>query len=128
MTTHTRSLTTETLMGHALLRALLAEDERDARWLAGKTGYSPSHIWRVVHEGRRISDDLGARLGDLFGVEPARFTKGHPRRRRHSPIGEGSQPVSAPGGDKTGLETGSEKGPGADTAGPTTTHATGGHE
>lgn len=114
MTTHTRSLTTETLMGHTLLRALLAEGERDARWLAGKTGYSPSHIWRVVHEGRRISDDLGARLGDLFGVEPSRFTGSHLAYQRW--------------GRLPGPATGNEKGPGADPAGPTITDAIGGHE
>lgn len=73
MTEHTLTLTTQTRSGADELRALLETAERDLGWLSRKSGYSQSHLWRVINEGRRISADLAARLAVLFDVPAETF-------------------------------------------------------
>lgn len=73
MTEHTLTLTSQTRSGALELRALLDGAERDLGWLSRKTGYSQSHLWRVINEGRRISTDLAARLAELFDVPAETF-------------------------------------------------------
>lgn len=75
MTPRPLTLTTpeRTLPGNDALRQLLERDERDHRWLASKTTFSASHIWRVIHEGRRISETLADQLAAIFGVPATTF-------------------------------------------------------
>lgn len=73
MTTSTRSLTTQPRTGAEALKALLEEHERDFAWLASKTGFSQSHLWRVANEGRRISPELAAKLAEVFSVPASTF-------------------------------------------------------
>lgn len=73
MTSHALTLTPQPHSGPAAIRSLLESEERDFAWLSRKTGYSTSHLWRVVNEGRRISPDLANRLAELFGVPVTTF-------------------------------------------------------
>lgn len=68
-----QAVSTSPQPGAETLKALLTEHERDFSWLASKTGYSQSHLWRVVNEGRRISEDLALKLADVFGESPEAF-------------------------------------------------------
>lgn len=51
----------------------LDTDERDLKWLSRHTGWSYTHLWRVMKDGRAISPDLANRLAELFGVPASTF-------------------------------------------------------
>jgi transcriptional regulator with XRE-family HTH domain len=50
------------------LAEVLAAQERSARWLAGKTGKSPSYVTLVIQSKRRPSADFRARAADTLHV------------------------------------------------------------
>jgi transcriptional regulator with XRE-family HTH domain len=50
------------------LEAVLAEQERSARWLARKAGKSPAYVSKVIDGTRRPSDDFKARASAALGV------------------------------------------------------------
>lgn len=54
--------------GQVVLLKLLERDERNLAWLARKTGWSLSHLYRVTIGERPVSRDLAAVLAELFGV------------------------------------------------------------
>lgn len=59
--------------GADAIREKLDADERDLKWLSRHTGWSYTHLWRVMNEGRAISPDLAERLATLFGVPASTF-------------------------------------------------------
>jgi transcriptional regulator with XRE-family HTH domain len=50
------------------LSAVLAQQERNASWLARRTGKSPSYVTRILQGQRRPSDDFKAKASEALGV------------------------------------------------------------
>ncbi len=57
-------------VGYRLL-AMLDQHERNAAWLARKTGKSPAYVTRVMQGKRRPSDDFKARASEALSVPVA---------------------------------------------------------